>query len=263
MNQKIAIQPVMLPPPQAATGKNRKLVQAVDLFKQHATEAGPVQAVNGVSLTVHAGEMVALVGPTGSGKTTLLGLLAGLEAPDQGAIDLLGQDLAELTVNELADLRGRAVGTIYQSYNLFPGFTVRQNVGLPLRLMLRPPFDAHARSGEILVELGLMGMAERFPAELSGGQQQLVAIARSLAANPPLILADEPTANLDSATARQITARLRALADTGRHGVLLATHDLRTASQADRVLTLRDGQIVKETVLQPGRTGSQVLAELA
>ncbi len=163
----------------------------------------------------------------------------------------------------MADLRGRAVGTIYQSYNLFPGFTVRQNVGLPLRLMLRPPFDAHARSGEILAELGLMGMAERFPAELSGGQQQLVAIARSLAANPPLILADEPTANLDSATARQITARLRALADTGRHGVLLATHDLRTASQADRVLTLRDGQIVKETALQPGRTGSQVLAELA
>ena len=129
--------------------------------------------------------------------------------------------------------------------------------------MLRPPFDAHARSGEILAELGLMALAERFPAELSGGQQQLVAIARAMAANPPLILADEPTANLDSATARQITARLRAVADTGRHGVLLATHDLRTASQADRVLTLRDGQIVKETALQAGRTGSQVLAELA
>lgn len=259
MNENVAPQPQL----QLGTNTNRKLVRAVALFKQHATEAGPVQAVNGVSLTVHAGEMVALVGPTGSGKTTLLGLLAGLEAPDQGQVFLLGQDLAGLTANELADLRGRAVGTVYQSYNLFPGFTVRQNVGLPLRLMLRPPFDAHARSGEILAELGLMGMAERFPAELSGGQQQLVAIARSLAANPPLILADEPTANLDSATARQITARLRALADTGRHGVLLATHDLRTASQADRVLTLRDGQIIKETVLQPGRTGSQVLAELA
>ena len=246
-----------------AAGKIRSLVQADGLFKQHRTQAEAVQAVEGVSLVVHAGEMVALVGPTGSGKTTLLGLLAGLEAPDQGTVTLLGQDLADLTPNELADLRGRAVGMIYQSYNLFPGFTVRQNVGLPLRLMLRPPFDAHARSGEILAELGLMALAERFPAELSGGQQQLVAIARAMAANPPLILADEPTANLDSATARQITARLRAVADTGRHGVILATHDLRTASQADRVLTLRDGQIVKETALQAGRTGSQVLAELA
>ncbi len=263
MNEQSATQGAAQRGGPRAPGKSRQLVRATDLFKQHATEAGPVPAVNGVSLTIHAGEMVALVGPTGSGKTTLLGLLAGLEMPDQGKVVLLGQDLAGLTVNELADLRGRAVGTIYQSYNLFPGFTVRQNVGLPLRLMLRPPFDAHARSGEILAELGLMGMAERFPAELSGGQQQLVAIARSLAANPPLILADEPTANLDSATARQITARLRALADTGRHGVLLATHDLRTASQADRVLTLRDGQIVKETALQPGRNSSQLLAELA
>lgn len=263
MNEQTVTQGTTQTDGPSAPGKSRQLVRATDLFKQHVTEAGPVQAVSGVSLTIHAGEMVALVGPTGSGKTTLLGLLAGLESPDRGTVNLLGQDLAGLTANELADLRGRVVGTIYQSYNLFPGFTVRQNVGLPLRLMLRPPFDAHARSGEILADLGLMGMAERFPAELSGGQQQLVAIARSLAANPPLILADEPTANLDSATARQITARLRALADTGHHGVLLATHDLRTASQADRVLTLRDGQIVKETALQPGRNSSQLLAELA
>lgn len=239
------------------------LVACQDVVKRYVTQAGQVLAVNGVSLTVHPGEMVALVGPTGSGKTSLLGLLGGLEMPDQGRVHLMGEELNGLTGDALAELRSRAVGTIYQNYNLFPGFTVHQNVGLPLRLMLRPPFDAHQRASQLLVELGLTELAERYPDELSGGQQQMVAIARALAASPPLILADEPTANLDSATARQITARLRALADTGRHGILLATHDLRTASQADRVLTLRDGRIAKETALQPGRSGRDVLADLA
>ena len=123
--------------------------------------------------------------------------------------------------------------------------------------------DAQQRSGQLLADLNLLDLSNRYPTELSGGQQQLVAVARALAANPPLILADEPTANLDSSAARQIVARLRALANSGEHGVLLATHDLRTASQADRVLTLRDGRIVKETVLQPGRATRDVLAELA
>jgi ABC-type lipoprotein export system ATPase subunit len=152
---------------------------------------------------------------------------------------------------------------IYQSYNLFPGFNVRENLGLPLRLMMRPPFDAHRRSNELIEVFALTALAERYPAELSGGQRQLVAIARALAAEPPLILADEPTANLDSSTARQIVARLRALADSGKHGVLMATHDLRIASQADRVLSIRDGRIIKETILEPGRSGREILAELA
>ncbi len=111
----------------------------------------------------------------------------------------------------VADLRGRAVGMVYQSINLFSGFTVRDNLGLPLRLMVRPPYDAHLRSGELLNQFDLVGLAERLPAELSGGQRQLVAIARALAARPPLILADEPTANLDSAASRRITAQLRGL----------------------------------------------------
>jgi ABC-type lipoprotein export system ATPase subunit len=129
--------------------------------------------------------------------------------------------------------------------------------------MLRPPFDANARTDQLLQELDIRELANRYPNELSGGQQQLIAVARALAANPPLVLADEPTANLDSNASRQIVNRLRALADSGEHGVLLATHDLRTASQADRVLNLRDGRIVKETVLQPGRATRDVLAELA
>ncbi|MDQ3249344.1 MAG: ABC transporter ATP-binding protein [Chloroflexota bacterium] len=243
--------------------KYRELIRVDDLYKSYQTSGERVQALNGVSLGVQAGEMVALVGPTGSGKTTLLMLLAGLEQPDRGLVTLSGQQLDELNSDRVADLRSQIVGMIYQTYNLFPGFTVRENVGLPLRLMMRPPFDAQQRSGYLLSELGMNEWANRYPTELSGGQQQLVAVARALAANPPLILADEPTANLDSSSARQIVARLRALADSGEHGVVLATHDLRTASQADRVLNLRDGRIVKETMLQPGRTTRDVLAELA
>ncbi len=239
------------------------LVQLHAGSKRYVTTGGTVQALQAVSLTIHGGEMVALVGPTGSGKTSLLMLLAGLEEPDSGELTLLGRPLAKLNHDGITHLRSQAVGFIYQNYNLFPGFTVRENVGLPLRLMVRPPFDADQRADALLATFGLTELAQRYPAELSGGQQQLVAIARALAAKPPLILADEPTANLDSNAARQIVARLRALADSGEHGVLLATHDLRTASQADRVLTLRDGQIIKETTLQPGRSSQEVLAELA
>ena len=241
------------------TGLNEVLVRTEKLTMRY----GSVTALDGVDLVVNTGEFVALVGPTGSGKTTLLSLLAGLEAPDSGSVMLLGRRLDNMSEDALADLRGQTVGMVYQSINLFSGFTVRENLGLPLRLMVRPPFDAHMRAGELLVEYELGALAERYPAELSGGQRQLVAIARALAARPPLIMADEPTANLDSSAARRITAQLRALADSGSHGVLMATHDLRFASQADRVISLRDGQIVKETVLQPGRAVREVLAELA
>jgi len=240
------------------------LVEAKRLSKSYQTQTGQIQALDQVDLALRAGEFVALVGPTGSGKTTLLSLLAGLEPADAGAIMLLGQHLNDLDDDGLADLRLRAVGMIYQSYNLFSGFTVRQNVRLPLQLMTRrPPFDATQRTNQLLADFGLPDLAERYPAELSGGQQQLAAIARALATNPPLILADEPTANVDTGMSRQIVSRLRALADNGEHGVLLATHDLRMASQADRVLSMRDGRIVKETVMQPGRSGREVLAELA
>ena len=239
------------------------LVQTNDLYKSYGGTGGTVQALQAIDLTIHAGELVALVGPTGSGKTTLLMLLAGLVQPDRGTVTLQGQTLHALGDDALTDLRSQAVGVIYQQYNLFPGFTVGENIGLPLRLMSTPPFDVATRTAELIAELDLQALVDRYPAELSGGQQQLVAVARALAAQPPLILADEPTANLDSTTARRIVAHLRAHADSGRHGVLLATHDLRTASQADRVLTLRDGQIVKETLLHDGRPTREVLAELA
>jgi len=226
------------------------LVGGVNLCKSYQGRGEVVQALQDVSLEVRRGEMVALVGPTGSGKTTLLGILAGLEPPDSGHVTLAHHALKELSTDALTDLRSTLVGFVYQNYNLFPGFNVRENIGLPLRLMFRPPFDAHQRSGQLLDEWQMSNLADRYPAELSGGQQQLVAIARALAASPPLVIADEPTANLDSSAARQIVTRLRSLADSGEHGVILATHDLRVASQADRILNMRDGQIVKETVME-------------
>ena len=192
------------------------LVEARGLRKAYSTHTGAVQALDGVDVAVRPGELVALVGPTGSGKTTLLSLLAGLEPADDGRVLLLGQPLDELSDDGLADLRLRAVGMVYQSYNLFSGFTVRQNVRLPLQLMTtRPPFDAGQRTNQLLIELGLPDLAERYPAELTGGQPQLAAIARALAATPPLILADEPPANLDRNTARQPVSRPRVPAGSG------------------------------------------------
>ncbi len=238
------------------------LVEARGVSKAYPTQAGPVSALREVNLAVRAGELVALVGPTGSGKTTLLNLLAGLETPDAGVVVLAGEELGALNEDGRADRRVRLVGMVFQRFNLFPGFTVLENVGLPLRLMPRPPFDAHRRAQELLAQFGLAELADRYPAELSQGQRQLVAVARALAGDPPLILADEPTANLDSQAARAILARLRSLAADGKHGVLLATHDVRAASQADRVLSLRDGRIVKETRLEAGRDSRSVLAEL-
>ena len=223
------------------------LVQAHDLSKSYRTQTGLVQALGGVDLAVQAGEFVALVGPTGSGKTTLLSLLAGLEPADRGSVRLLGQSLADLDDDGLADLRLRAVGMIYQSYNLFSGFTVRQNVRLPLQLMTRrPPFDATQRSNQLLSDFGLPELAERYPSELSGGQQQLAAIARALATNPPLILADEPTGNLDTRTSVEIMEFLTELNRDSGITVVLVTHEPDIALYSRRVVTVRDGLVVSD-----------------
>jgi putative ABC transport system ATP-binding protein len=243
-------------------GEQQTLINVTNLVKRYSNSGGSLTALDRVSLSVVPGELVAIVGPTGSGKTTLLNLIAGLDDPDAGDVFLLGERVNTLSEDRKADLRIQAIGMVYQNINLFPGFTVADNIGLPLRLMSRPPFDAHRRANQLLDEFRLSHLAGRYPDELSRGERQLVAIARAMAVDPPVLLLDEPTANLDSATGRRIVNYLRTLANTGSYGIVLATHDLRSASQADRVLSLRDGRIIKETRLEPGRSNLSILAEL-
>lgn len=202
-----------------------------------------VPVLRGVSLDVHAGETVSIVGPSGSGKSTLLYCLAGLERCDAGSVHVAGQDVGRLRRGALAALRRDHVGFVFQSFNLIPSLTARQNIALPARLARR---RADGRDiDRALAEVGLTDRARHRPGQLSGGQQQRVAIARVLAMRPDIVFADEPTGSLDTATGAEVLRLLRAAAGDTR-AVVLVTHDLEAASRADRVLVLRDGLIHTE-----------------
>ena len=205
----------------------------------------PVTVLRDVSLTVRAGEMVAIVGPSGSGKSTLLYCLSGLESPTSGEVELLGRSLPELGRRGLTRLRRGHVGFVFQAYNLLPSLTARENVALPLRLAGVRGEEAERAVDVALDAVGLTDRARHRPAALSGGQQQRVAIARVLAVRPELVFADEPTGALDTAAGRQVLDLLRAVADEGR-SVVMVTHDVSAAALADRVLVLRDGAVHKE-----------------
>jgi putative ABC transport system ATP-binding protein len=218
-----------------------ELLRATRLTKIYAAGNHQVLALQDVDLTAAAGEMVALVGPSGSGKSTLLALLGGLERPTSGSVSLLGTDYSQLSEEALTRLRRRSIGYIFQSFNLIPGLTAAENVALTARL------DGRRITAEEVDEaLRAVGLAHRKhhrATELSGGEQQRVAIARALLSRPPLILADEPTASLDSATGATILSLLRKAVENGQT-VILVTHDMQAASQADRIIYLRDGAIV-------------------
>jgi putative ABC transport system ATP-binding protein len=202
----------------------------------------PVTILDGVSLEVAAGEVVAVTGPSGSGKSTLLGLIAGLDTPSTGSIAVDGVELTGLRETELARFRRRTLGFVFQSYHLIPTLTAAENVAVPLELAGAPAPLAAAR--ERLAEVGLAERADHYPAQLSGGEQQRVAIARAVALTPPLLLADEPTGNLDSATGAQIVDLLLALNRDRRSTLLLVTHDAALADRAGRRIALRDGRVV-------------------
>ena len=202
----------------------------------------PVTILDGVSLEVAAGEVVAVTGPSGSGKSTLLGLIAGLDTPSTGSIAVDGVELTGLRETELARFRRRTLGFVFQSYHLIPTLTAAENVAVPLELAGAPAPLAAAR--ERLAEVGLAERADHYPAQLSGGEQQRVAIARAVALTPPLLLADEPTGNLDSATGAQIVDLLLALNRDRRSTLLLVTHDAALAGRAGRRIALRDGRVV-------------------
>ncbi|BDG07068.1 ABC transporter ATP-binding protein [Anaeromyxobacter paludicola] len=205
-----------------------------------------VRALRGVDLEVSEGEFLALVGPSGSGKTTFLNLAGALDVPTEGELRVLGRRVAALSRRERAELRLHALGFVFQAYNLVPVLTARENVEFVLELQGVPGAERRARAEAVLAELGLAELSHRRPGELSGGQQQRVAVARAVAARPRLVLADEPTANLDGENAESLMHLMRALRDAHGMTFVFSTHDPRVVKHAGRVVTLVDGRVARD-----------------
>ncbi|MEV6977280.1 ABC transporter ATP-binding protein [Kitasatospora sp. NPDC093806] len=223
------------------------MVAVTDLRRSFGTGERTVHALRGVSFVIGRGELTALKGRSGSGKTTLLNLVGGLDAPTGGTITLDGTDLGALDEDGRLALRRDRLGFVFQSFGLLPVLTAAENVGVPMRLRKVPAAQREERARTLLALVGLADHANQRPGELSGGQQQRVAIARALANEPDLIIADEPTGQLDSETGRQIMELLRAVVRSEGVTVLVATHDPNLMELADRVVELRDGRIVDES----------------
>jgi putative ABC transport system ATP-binding protein len=219
-----------------------KRVAVEDVSKTYRVGKVTVTALAGVSLSVEAGEFLAVAGPSGSGKTTLLNLIGCLDTPTAGEITIDGEAVTRLPAGRRADLRGRKLGFVFQTFNLIPVLTAYENVEYPL-LIHRRDGDAAGRVRRALEQVGLADRARHRPTELSGGQQQRVAIARALVGDPALVLADEPTANLDSATGREIVELMRRLNRERRTTFVFSTHDPRIMAAADRVLEISDGRL--------------------
>ena len=205
-----------------------------------------VDALNGVNLIVERGEFVAIMGPSGSGKSTLLHLIGGLDDVTDGEVILGGQRLAHMHDDEVTIIRRRQVGVVFQFYNLIPTLTAAENIALPLLLDGKRSADFSGKIDALLELVGLHERREHKPDQLSGGEQQRIAIARALVNEPDIILADEPTGNLDSRTSREILLLLRRACDQNTQTIIMVTHDPHAASYADRVIFLRDGQIVRQ-----------------
>ncbi|MFE5866295.1 ABC transporter ATP-binding protein [Streptomyces virginiae] len=225
----------------------RPVLQLDQLVRTHGSGATEVHALRGINLSVFPGELVAVMGPSGSGKSTLLTLAGGLDTPSSGRVIVEGTDITTASRKQLAALRRRSIGYVFQDYNLIPALTAAENVALPRELDGISARKARASAVAALEEMGLGQLADRFPDEMSGGQQQRVAIARALVGDRRLVLADEPTGALDSETGESVLALLRARCDAGAAGILV-THEPRFAAWADRVVFLRDGSVVDETL---------------
>ncbi|KQX09545.1 macrolide ABC transporter ATP-binding protein [Streptomyces sp. Root431] len=223
------------------------VLQLQNLTRVHGSGATEVHALRGIDLAVYPGELVAVMGPSGSGKSTLLTIAGGLDTPSSGRVIVEDTDITTATVKQLAALRRRSIGYVFQDYNLIPALTAAENVALPRELDGTSARKARVEALAALEEMGLGHLADRFPDEMSGGQQQRVAIARALVGDRRLVLADEPTGALDSETGESVLALLRSRCDAGAAGVLV-THEPRFAAWADRVVFLRDGAIVDQTV---------------
>jgi len=204
-----------------------------------------IHALRGVSMAIYPGEMVGIVGPSGSGKSTLLGIIGGLDTPTSGQLLIDGVDVTAMGEDKLTEIRNEKIGFIFQFFNLIPTLTALENVALPIQFARQQKYAPNKRAKELLALLGLGDRTHHRPSQLSGGQQQRVAIARALANNPPLILADEPTGNLDSDSSASVLAALENIRQNSGSTIVLVTHDPELAARAERTLTLVDGQILE------------------
>lgn len=219
-----------------------EILKVENLRKEYGDGNNKVIALNGVDLEIERGEFVAIVGPSGSGKSTLLHIIGGVDSPNEGKVYIDGNDISQYSSKELAYFRRRKVGLIYQFYNLIPNLTVRHNIELPLKLDKREINEEELLN--IVKKLGIESKLNSFPSELSGGQQQRVAIARSLIYSPSIILADEPTGNLDRKNSKEIIDIFKYFNRTLKQTIILITHDEEIALQSDRIVTIVDGKIV-------------------
>ena len=225
-----------------------KLVRLTEVTKDYGLGDVIVRALRGVDLEMESGDFLAMAGPSGSGKSTLLNIIGGLDKPTSGRVEVEGRSIAELSMSELSRLRRDRIGFIFQSYNLVPVLTAFENAEYVLMLQGVQTTERRDRVMGLLREVGLEGMEDRFPRELSGGQQQRVAIARAIASNPALVLADEPTANVDSKTAVGLLELMRQLNEEKNVTFLFSTHDEKVMTRAKKLLWLNDGQIAGDEI---------------
>jgi putative ABC transport system ATP-binding protein len=219
------------------------MIQLRDVSKTVTSGSEPLTILHPLSIDVARGRFLAIVGPSGSGKSTLLGLIAGLDAPTSGEVVIDGVNITRLGEDALARLRGEKIGFVFQFFHLIPSLTAFENVSVPMEIAALP--DVRSRTQALLDEVGLSGRSHHYPSQLSGGEQQRVALARALANNPPIVLADEPTGNLDSTNGRHIMELLRTVHRSRGTTVVLVTHDAELAALADSRLVLRDGRVVE------------------
>ncbi len=227
------------------------IIESLHVSKSYEEGALKVQAVNDVSLKIEKGEFTAVVGPSGSGKTTLLNIIGGLDHPTSGKVIIDGMDISDMSENALIDFRLHNIGFIFQAYNLIPVLTARENVSFVMLLQKRPKEEREKRTEELMKEVGLLDRLNNRPAELSGGQQQRVAVARALASRPKFVLADEPTANLDSKSTANLLDIMARLNKEENMTFIFSTHDSRVIERARRVITLEDGKIVSDIQQTP------------
>jgi putative ABC transport system ATP-binding protein len=224
------------------------MVQCTKVKKVYRQDTVAIKALNGVSLSIKKGEFVAIAGPSGSGKTTLLNIIGGLDSADSGRVVVDGNVLTTMRQSELAQLRLHKVGFVFQAYNLIPVLSAQENVEFVMLLQGVPPAERRERARAILDDVGLGGMYDRRPAELSGGQQQRVAVARSIVSDPSIVLADEPTANLDSKTGASLLKIMKEMNEKKQVTFIFSTHDKMVMDYARRLIYLRDGRIAEDKV---------------